>query len=242
VSLLWCNKLRRNVVSQDRAERFEIFVTWYLRLNGYFTVPSFVIHAGDDLTRIKGDVIGNRTEVDTIALRLPYSREESGTRFPLDCQLIAGVDGRFDVIFAEAKSGTSDSPNKIWRNKDHPSVEYLLRFLGWHQEHDEIATAAKVLAEQYTYEESNLRMRYIVFAERVNAAWSKKGVKYITFDDCIKFIAEERGQCWANSGIGRRSMHDQWNPMLKRVFDIANNASLSSDCRQKDIRKILENG
>jgi hypothetical protein len=54
--------------------------------------------------------------------------------------------------------------------------------------------------------EHNLRVRYIIFAEDADAAWAKKGVKYITFDDCIKFIAEERGQCWANSGIGRRSM------------------------------------
>jgi hypothetical protein len=35
-----------------RAERFEIFVTWYLRFNGYFTIPSFVVHAGDDPARI----------------------------------------------------------------------------------------------------------------------------------------------------------------------------------------------
>jgi hypothetical protein len=35
---------------------------------------------------------------------------------------------------------------------------------------------------------------------------------------------------------------DQWNPLLKRFFDIANNASLSSECRKKYIRKILENG
>jgi hypothetical protein len=39
-------------VSQDRAERFEIFVTWYLRFNGYFTVPNFVVHAGDDPKRM----------------------------------------------------------------------------------------------------------------------------------------------------------------------------------------------
>jgi len=229
-------------VLQDRAERFEIFVNWYLRFNGYFTVPNFVVHAGSDSSRISGDLVGNLTEVDTIAVRLPYSREESGTPFPLHRTLIEGAEGCFDVVFAEAKSGKSTSPNNVWRTKNLPAIEYLLRFLGWHYEQDRIASVAKELAENYSYRESKLRIRYVVFAEQPNDAWSKKGVKYVTFDDCIRFVAEQRGQCWADSGIGRRSMHDQWNPMVKRLLLVANDGSLSSDARQKNIRSILEDG
>ena len=88
-----------------RAERFETFVTWYLRFNGYFTVPSFYVHAGDDPKRISGDTVGNLTEVDTLAIRLPYSREESGAQFPIAKNLLEGAEGRFDVIVAEVKSG-----------------------------------------------------------------------------------------------------------------------------------------
>ena len=36
-------------MSDERSKRFETFVMWHLRFNGYFTVPSFVVHAGDDL-------------------------------------------------------------------------------------------------------------------------------------------------------------------------------------------------
>ena len=224
---------------EGHTERLEIFVAWYLRFNGYFTVPNFVVHAGDDPTRTSRGVVGNRTEVDTIAIRLPYSREESGTPFPTDENLIDGAKGRFDVVVAEVKSGKSNSPNKIWRNGETSHIEYLLRFLGWHEDKDKMAGAAKALIERYTVEEPNLRVRYIIFAERVNATWSGRGVKYITIADCIRFISEERGQCWASSGIGRRSMHDQWNPLIKRVFEIANDASLSSPGRQKKIRRAL---
>jgi hypothetical protein len=229
-------------VPKDRSERFEIFVAWYLRFNGYFTVPSFVVHAGDDPTRISGGVVGNRTEVDTIAIRLPYSREESGTLFPTDKNLVEGAPGRFDVVVAEVKSGESNSPNKIWRKGDTSHVEYLLRFLGWHEENNKIAGAANALIARYTFEEPNLRIRYIIFAERVDPIWSGRGVTYITFANCIRFISEERGRCWASSGIGRRSMHDQWNPLIKRIFEIANDASLSSLYRQKEIWRALDEG
>ncbi|MGD1080386.1 MAG: hypothetical protein ABR881_18860 [Candidatus Sulfotelmatobacter sp.] len=227
---------------QDRAKRFETFVVWYLRFNGYFTVPSFVVHAGNDCTRISGGVIGNRTEVDTIAIRLPYSREESGMRFPTDRNLVENAEGRFDVVFAEVKSGKKASPNKIWRNGEVRDIEYLLRFLGWHKDDNKIASAAKALSKHYIFEEPNLRVRYVIFAKHIDTTWNGKGVKYITFDDCIRFISEERGQCWASLGIGWRSMHDQWNPLIKRLFEIANSVSLSSPCRQMEIRRVLENG
>ncbi len=83
-------------MSDGRAERFEIFVTWYLRFNGYFTIPSFVVHAGDDPARISRGAVGSLTEVDTLAVRLPFS-EESGIQFPTDRNLVEGAEGRFDV-------------------------------------------------------------------------------------------------------------------------------------------------
>ena len=229
-------------MAQDRAERFEAFVVWYLRFNGYFTVPNFVVHAGDDQARISGEVVGNKTEVDTIAVRFPYSREASGTPFPTDKNLVEGAGGRFDVVFAEVKSGRGDSPNKIWRNGEVADIEYLLRFLGWHNSDDEIREAATALSQKFIFEADNLRIRYIIFADRVDSVWNKKGVTYVTFDDCVRFISEERGQCWAESGIGRRSMHDQWSTLAKKIFEVANSESLTPETRQHNIRDLLENG
>ncbi len=190
-------------MSQDRAQRFETFVTWYLRFNGYFTVPSFVVHAGDDPGRISGDIVGSHTEVDTLAVRLPHSREQSGTEFPTHDSLIDGAEGKFDVVVAEVKSGKSNSPNKTWRLRNRVSnIEYMLRFLGWHQDDAKIGEVAECLQKNYYFEEGALRIRYIIFSRAPNRKWSDKGVKYITFDDCIQFISDQRGQCWAQSGIG----------------------------------------
>jgi hypothetical protein len=226
---------------QDRAQRFETFVTWYLRFNGYFTVPSFVVHAGDDLSRISGDVVGNHTEVDTLAIRLPHSREKSGTQFPTHDALVHGAEGKLDVVFAEVKSGNSNSPNKTWQREDRVSnIEYALRFLGWHRDDVRIKEVAVSLQQKYSFEEADLRMRYIIFSNKVNRTWSNRGVQYITFKECIRFIADERGQCWAEAGIGRRSMHNQWNELINGIFEVANDAALDSHSRQQEIRKVLE--
>jgi hypothetical protein len=159
-----------------------------------------------------------------------------------DENLVEDSEGRFDVVFAEVKSGETNSPNKIWRNGEVSHIEYLLRFLGWYKDEDKIANVAKTLSKRYILEEHDLRVRYIIFAESIDTTWNAKGVKYITFADCIRFISEERGQCWARSGIGRCSMHDQWNPLIKRLFEIANSVSLSSLSRQREIRSVLEYG
>jgi hypothetical protein len=230
-------------VFQERAQRFETFVTWYLRFNGYFTVPSFMVHAGDDPSRISGDIVGSHTEVDTLAVRLPYSRERSGTEFPTHHRLVDGAEGKFDVVIAEVKSGDSNSPNKTWQLEDKvPNIEYILRFLGWHQDDTKIGEVAASLQKKYSFEEGDLRLRYIIFSCKANRTWSDKGVDYITFDDCIQFISEERGQCWAQSGIGRRSMHGQWNELIKRIFEIANSAALDPQGRKREIWQLLDAG
>jgi hypothetical protein len=227
-------------MTDERARNFETFVTWYLRFNGYFTVPNFVVHAGDDPGRINKDVIGNYTEVDTIAVRLPHSREESGTEFPTDGRLIAGAEGKFDVIFAEVKSGESNTPNSTWHHKEKVHhIEYMLKFLGWHRENEKIKQVADVLQKTYLFEEVNLRLRYVIFSESANPTWVSRGVSYITFDDCIRFIVNDRGQCWAQAAVGRRSIHDQWSDLIKRVLEVANRPDLDPQRRQTEVRAIL---
>jgi len=136
-------------ISQERSRRFETFVTWYLRFNGYFTVPSFVVHAGDDPTRISDDVVGQYTEVDTLAVRLPYSREEAGIRIPTHDRLVDGADGKLDVVVAEVKSGNRAYPNASWQGADKVSnIEYILRFIGLYQDDSKVREVAAALQNQ----------------------------------------------------------------------------------------------
>jgi hypothetical protein len=58
-------------------DNYEVFVRWYLRFNGYFTIENFIVH-GADTEPFRGEYVTAKTEVDTIAIRLPHSREETG--------------------------------------------------------------------------------------------------------------------------------------------------------------------
>ncbi|MNG41231.1 hypothetical protein D3C84_1302770 [compost metagenome] len=60
-------------------DAYERFVAAYLRLNGYFTVPNFIVHAAGDPSRVSDGHVGNFTETDVIAVRMPYSQEITGS-------------------------------------------------------------------------------------------------------------------------------------------------------------------
>ena len=120
------------------ANRYEQFVIDYLRLNGYFTVPNFIVH---DSRRVWDSKVGNRTESDVLAVRMPYSNEHTeDLQIANDPLLVHGHEGKFDVVIGEAKSGTANNPNKVWRKEDNSSqediweklqsIEYLIRFVG----------------------------------------------------------------------------------------------------------------
>src|SRR5712692_8838890 len=88
---------------------------WYLRLNGYFTMPNFIAH-GDG---------GPRTDVDVLGVRLPHSRE-----YPDDTARLQIPPQKIDVVFAESKAGRCKL-NGPWKagGRNH-ALEYVLRRVG----------------------------------------------------------------------------------------------------------------
>ena len=104
--------------------KYERFVVAYLRLNAYFTVPNFIVHAGDDPGRISSGQVGNYTETDVLAVRMPYSREVTGKlRVANHDSLVDGIAGKMDVVIAEVKSGKDNKPNPVWRDGNAEQVE-----------------------------------------------------------------------------------------------------------------------
>jgi len=56
----------------------------------------------------------------------------------------------------------------------------------------------------------------------------------MTYEDLVRFLVSVRGECWVTANIGVASVHDQWNPLIKEVFEIANDQSrqLTSGARK----------
>jgi hypothetical protein len=220
--------------------KYERFVAAFLRLNGYFEVQNFIVHASDDPKRVSSGQVGNYTECDTLAVRMPYSIEAFGSlQIANHALLTDGIAGRMDVIIAEAKSGNEDRPNRAWRGgKPDPVISYVVRFIGLHPE-AQGQEVSKSLATTFRYEDNRTRYRYLLFSNQRNEHYAAKGVTYITYREAARFIVEIRGQCWIESCIGVASVHQQWDEMLVELFRIANVHDRTLDQRTDDIESYL---
>lgn len=220
--------------------KYERFVGAYLRLNGYFQVPSFIVHAADP-TRTSGGVVGNYTECDSLAIRLPHSEEIVGVKHVANHQaLLDGAGGKIDVIVAEAKSGNENRPNTVWRAAAtaDPIASYIVRFVGTHPA-PEVGAVAATLASTFRSEDTTTRYRYIVFSIQANKHYADRGITYITYREAIRFVVAVRGDSWLQSGLGVRSAHNQWDDMLIDIFRIANDQARDIEQRIADIESFL---
>jgi hypothetical protein len=222
------------------ADKFERFVASYLRLNGYFTVPNFIVHAANDPTRVLAGHVGNYTETDIIGVRMPHSREVTGNLHIANHGLLVnGANGKTDVVVVEVKSGNDNKPNRVWRGAEAKQTAcYIARFVGLHGE-AEIQPVGDALAMAFRFEDEWCRFRYIVFADEPNAHYQQKGVSYITFEQAIAFIVQVRGQCWIDSNIGVASSHHQWDDLLVDIFAVANKIQESETERIQEIKLML---
>jgi len=223
-------------------DKYEKLIRWYLRFNGYFTIDNFIVHAGDDPQRISAGVVSNYTETDILGIRMPYSQERSGSLCIANHDLLTnGAEGKFDIVVAEVKSGADKSPNPAWQKKDVTfPIEYIVQFIGFYSGSDNIQNVASSLASKYSFEDSQSRIRYILFSNKVDKHWHKQGVQYITFEEVIQFLVGVRGQSWIDSGIGVASVHGQWDSSIGELFKIATDSNLKPEQKLHKISDLFE--
>lgn len=219
----------------------EQLAKWYLRLNGYFTVDNFIVHAGDDPKRISDELIGNYTETDILGVRFSHHREVSGElEIQNDPVLINKNCPLIDYVIAEVKTGKEDRPNPIWRNKNLQAIAYIIRFAGIIPQETDIQNIAKVLSEAGEYHDvgGHFSIRLILIAETLaNQNW--KNVANISFDHIIEFLVTVRGQCWIEKGMGIRSHHPQWDPLINEIFRLCNQRQDINEMKQS-IKNYLQ--
>jgi len=153
----------------------ETLAKWYLRFNGYFIVDNFIVHAGDDINRISGNIVGNHTETDILAIRHKFSKEITGVlHIQNDPKIITPQNNLIDFIIAEVKTGGQNRPNKLWIEKKLPVIEYVLRFAGFIETEEIISQVAIQLSEKGIYHDTDKKytVRLVLISEtKVNQNW-----------------------------------------------------------------------
>ncbi len=144
---------------------------WYLRLNGYFTIPNFYAHGRP----------GPLTEVDVLGVRFQYSSEledDDQLRIPKDVT---------DVVFAEAKSKQIGTLNGPWGSPDRGALDYVLRRVGIVPVQD-IQKLADDLYKKRKASEHGFSIRIVVFAESITDDFRKERVTFVEWKHALEFI------------------------------------------------------
>ncbi len=217
----------------------ELLVRWYLRFNGYLGVENFVVHQ----TLQGGNVqVG---ETDTLAVRFPHSREDPGFPLQTDPKLLdnrAVTHGLVDFVVAEVKGGQNDTLNRVWRPPADPvkidRVGYMIRWLGAFSDESLIRTVATELQASHSALQDQFLFRVVMFAHKVQP---KLSLRQVTFHDIADFLVHVRAPCWQDRGFGARSPHNQWHPLIKDIWKIADpQAGPDSQVKLQAILEHLE--
>jgi hypothetical protein len=63
-------------------------------------------------------------------------------------------------------------------------------------------------------------------------------IPQIRFEDIARFIVEVRGPCWQDHGLGARSAHPQWDPMIQKIWKIGDPSN--PGVPEEKIKRILD--
>jgi hypothetical protein len=127
-----------------RSMILEELTSLYLRLNGYFLIPNYLLH----LTEEEGS-FGLRGEADILAVRFPYQRERlSNGRIQVndDTLILPKERGLTDCIYAEVKEGkVTFNSRSIGGEKGRENIARVLEMFGFFESGNGEKPSAEVL-------------------------------------------------------------------------------------------------
>lgn len=220
-------------------KKAELFAKWYLRLNGYFIVDSFLVHNPNEIYK---DIVGQYTETDLLAVRFKSNKEvPGGMEIQKDEAIIDQTGAKIDFLITEVKTGNQNSLNSVWNNKNVEVAKYILRYAGFIEDENTLSNIAQKVVDEGSYydEKKEFAIRLVLISQKkANRNW--QCIENIRFDEnIIDYFINVWGKCWEDNGIGSASKHDQWDDFIKQVFAHANNLAITQDERKQAIKELL---
>lgn len=205
------------------AQLSETFVRWYLRFNGYLGVENLIVHEP-----VAG-AVPQGAEFDVVAVRFPFSTEVADFELRRHDQLTTiEKPGVVNAIIGEVKGGKDTSLNDAWCPEADDELQlgrlkYLVRWLGFCESERGIEQVATDLRRT---RRSDLMwaVRVVYFGARRSSDAEMLDVPQILFEDIASWIVTTRASCWRDQGIANRSCHDQWDALIKNVWNLADPA------------------
>jgi len=180
----------------------EELATWYFRLNGFLTIPNFILHP------LKRG--GQRTDFDVIGVRFPYRREFEEEHDEPEFQ-----KQRPYLIFVEVKTGEAEF-NKAWTESAKGNLSDVLQAVGMFPPRDNGRIAEQLSLQGWLENEIGC-VSLLAIGERLATS---KGENYReaphrTWDQILHFIFNRFEQ------FGRvKTDNEQWDTTGKDLWDL----------------------
>lgn len=181
----------------------ESLTYWYFRLNGFFTIPNFVVHPDQGSNQ--------RTEIDVLGIRFPH-RAELLVNPMVDDELFTAVGNKTFVAIAEVKK-TLIELNPTWRDPDKENIQRFLRAAGAF----EVGRVDDIAAEIYRTGIFTADERFHVSLLGIGR-WRNPElptIPQITWDHIAEFISARFTRYRA-----QKQSHDQWDLAGRELWDI----------------------
>lgn len=202
-------------MANDNAVRLtpEGVAYWYLRLNGFFQMRSFIVHPSR-----RG---AQRTDADLIGVRFPHRAElhfDDPDNIMQDDDPALGDDKNTTSIWiVEVKTNQPCSLNGPWSNADSQNVHRVMAAIGCFQI-GEISDCANAIYSTGSYVGSGgeiVRLVCIGREKNADLARTHSDVTQITWHDALAFIGNR-----LNQFHNQKAQVEQWDGEIHQLQDL----------------------
>ena len=208
-------------------QRAEEVASWYFRLNGFLSLPSFVVHLDQDKAEIGNDGAPRyqRTEADLIGVRFVDSKEIINSfgnkREMLDDSILTDLCPVIDTkqalfVLVEVKAGLCKM-NGPWTNRDKQNMQRVIRRLGFATNEEQIERIADNMYTSGRYEDDYYVLQYICIGDEKNLkiSYQYRNVLQIDWIEIGEFLINRFRSFPEKTPDGQ--VHEQW-PKFGRDF------------------------
>jgi hypothetical protein len=184
----------------------ESLTYWYFRLNGFFTIPNFIVHPDRGALQ--------RTDVDVLGIRLPNRRELLHDPMEDDVVFTRIADRAF-VVIAEVKRDRI-AFNRTWTDPNLQNVQRFLYACGAFPRAVVDGAAESIYARGCYTGDEVFHVSLVGIGRRENQTLRRQypSVPQITWDHIGRFIFSR-----FHRYRDQKSRHDQWDDAGKELWD-----------------------
>lgn len=197
---------------QDKGDRAEEVASWYFRLNGFLSIPGYVVHPDEPSPN-------PRTESDLMAVRFPHSAERISTDQMPDDPLIEEIAYGNKVLFilVEVKAGRC-AINGPWSKRHKGNMQRAIHRLGFATTDDEVNDIAEEMYRSLQWKNHKYILQYISVGRQVHSRLKSQYPKLvqITWKDVGHFLYDRFVEFPMKLNIGT-PIHRTW-PSFGRLY------------------------